>query len=192
MLRELLVTSLGLVSVPLASQASPPPPRVASLHADAAPRPDDAAGASVGELSARGTRHGGLELGLGSVLLATAGALVGVGVREFMRAREHVEFCRLQAQIVELDDTEGIDPCVFDPPPLGFAAAGLSWGFSIPLFVGAGMLIERGVRVRRDARAWRARSGERSSRLGPRWSLSPWWNVRARQHSGGASLSVRF
>lgn len=133
----------------------------------------------IGELSQQGTRRGGVEIGLGVLLTGSAAGLIAFGSLQLIRAREHVEFCQRGVTIIdELDDDSGIDPCVFDPPPLGFASAGLSWGFSIPLLVGGGMLFARARRVIADARAY--------ERL--HVSVVPWWQ----RDGGGATLSLRF
>jgi hypothetical protein len=126
-----------------------------------------------------GTRRGGVEIGLGVLLTGTAGGLIAFGTVQLIRAREHVEFCRQGVTVIdELDSGGGIDPCVFDPPPLGFASAGLSWGFSIPLLVGGGMLFARAGRVIADARA--------HERL--HVTVVPWWQ----RDGGGATLALRF
>jgi hypothetical protein len=142
-------------------------------------KPDDEE-LEVGELSEQGTRRGGLEIGLGVLLTGTAGGLIAFGTVQFIRAREHIEFCRQDPQYIdELDtDSGGIDPCVFDPPPLGFASAGLSWGLSIPLAVGAGMLFARARRLLADAR--------RYERL--QVTFVPWWQ----RDGGGGALTLRF
>jgi hypothetical protein len=134
----------------------------------------------IGELSQRGTRRGGVEIGLGVLLSGTAIGLVAFGTLQFLRAREHIAYCnRGVTYIDELQtDSGGIDPCVFDPPPLGFASAGLSWGFSIPLLVGGGLLFARARRINADAKAY-----ERIQ-----LSAAPWWQ----REGGGASLSLRF
>lgn len=134
-------------------------------------------GPPIGTLSEQGTRRGALEFGVASVLTATAIGLAAFGTVQFIRAREHVIFCNESLLINENGNT-GIDPCVFDPPPLGFASAGLSWGLSLPLLVGAGLLFTRGAEVLMDAR--------RHDRA--QLSLRPWWRKRA----GGASLTLRF
>ncbi len=147
---------------------------MASPSEQAEPEPDP------GELSQEGTRRGGVELGLGVVLSGAAVGLIAFGTAQFIRAREHVEFC--QQEPTYINDTQessgGIDPCRFDPPPLGFASAGLSWGFSIPLLVGGGMLFARARRVIADARAF--------DRM--QVTLSPYWQ----RDGGGASLALRF
>jgi hypothetical protein len=126
------------------------------------------------------TSRGELELGLGVLLTGTAAGLVAFGSVQFVRAREHVEFCDADPIFIdELDESEGIDPCVFDPPSLGFASAGLSWGFSAALLVGAGLLLARGVRLQAGAR--------RADRALARLSFSPWWRA-----GGGATLRWHF
>lgn len=127
----------------------------------------------VGTLSQGGTRRGGLEFGIGAVLTATAGGLIGFGAQQFVRARQHALFCDGGGS------SSGIDPCTFDPPPLGYASAGLSWGFSAALLVGGALLFARGARVRADARA--------HARL--RVSVVPWWSGHL---GGGASVGMRF
>lgn len=163
-----LALTLALPQVALAS------PRESKTLEEPEPEPE------VGELSQQGTRRGGLEIGLGVLMTGTAGGLIAFGVVQFIRAREHVEFCG--AEPIYIDEIQnpggGIDPCRFDPPPLGFASAGLSWGFSIPLLVGSGLLFARAHRMIDDARAF-----ERMQ-----VTLSPWWQ----RDGGGASLALRF
>jgi hypothetical protein len=123
--------------------------------------------------------RGELELGLGVLLTGTAVGLIAFGTVQLVRAREHVEFCNAEPiYIDERAEPDGIDPCMFDPPSLGFASAGLSWGFSAALLVGAGLLLARGGRLQAAARG-------KQRRL----SLSPWWNGG---NGGGATLRWRF
>ena len=162
---------LGLL-IPQTAIAQAPQQREREREREPAPE--------IGELSQQGTRRGGVEIGLGVLLTGTAGGLIAFGTVQLIRAREHVEFCHLGPTVItERSSTGGgIDPCIFDPPPLGFASAGLSWGLSIPLLVGSGMLFARARRVIADARAYQ--------RL--QVTVVPWW-----QHSaGGATLALRF
>jgi hypothetical protein len=124
------------------------------------------------------TSRAGVEIGLGVLLTGTAGGLIAFGTVQFIRAREHVEFCRQGVTIIDEVDSGGIDPCTFDPPPLGFASAGLSWGLSIPLLVGGGLLFARARRTIADARA--------QERL--HVTVVPWWQ----RDAGGATLMLRF
>lgn len=168
-LAGLLVAGLALPGVAI---AGPPTDRAEG------PNPRTAEPAPVGTLSQQGTRRGALELGIGVMLTGAAAGLIGFGTQQFIRAQAHLEFCSDGAVIINELNPPGIDPCVFDPPPLGFASAGLSWGFSLPLLVGAGMLFARGGRLASDARRYNH----------TKLSVSPWWQ----QRGAGASLTLRF
>jgi hypothetical protein len=174
--RVLSAVLIAALAVPQAAIAAPPEGPAEAEDEDDAKAKDD----PVGTLSQQGTRRGALELGLGVVLTGTAAGLVAFGAVQYVRAREHVEFCNREPTLIDevQDSSKGIDPCVFDPPSLGFASAGLSWTFSAALLVGAGLLFARGARVLADAR--------RYDRL--QLSLSPWWQ----RGGGGASLALRF
>ncbi|PRQ08492.1 hypothetical protein [Enhygromyxa salina] len=166
------IVAAGL-ALPSVAIAAPPVegPRAAADADEPDPSP-------VGTLSQQGTRQGVLELGIGVLLTGAGAGLIGFGTQQFIRAREHVEYCRGAAPIIDESGPTGIDPCMFDPPPLGFASAGLSWGFSLPLLVGAGMLFARGARIAGDARRYQR----------TKLSLSPWWQRRG----AGASVVMRF
>jgi hypothetical protein len=140
--------------------------------------PQAAAAAPPAAPSAAPSERGTLEFGLGAVMTGTAGGLIGFGVVQLIRAREHVEFCRRSAMVISEDEPGGINPCVFDPPALGFASAGLAWGFSIPLLVGAGLLFVRATKLLRDARRFD----------GARLSGAPW----AGRRGAGVGLGWRF
>lgn len=169
-----LVTSLVL---PSGALASPPQDRVEGPRAGAS-APSRAEPEPVGTLSQQGTHRGVLELGIGVLLTGAGAGLIGFGTTQFIRARDRIEYCSSAAVIIDEFNQPGIDPCVFDPPPLGFASAGLSWGFSLPLLVGAGMLFARGARLASDARRYNHTT----------LSVSPWWQRRG----AGASVTLRF
>jgi hypothetical protein len=158
------------------SKAEGPPAPAVDPELRARPELSDAP--VIGELSEQGTRRGALEFGVASVMAGAGLGLIAWGTVELFRTRRHAEFCEAAGA------GEGIDPCVFDPPPLGWAAVGLSYGFSIPLLVGSGLLYARGVRVLRDARRYRAEQGAVASRL----QLGAWWSA----NSGGGRLRLRF
>jgi hypothetical protein len=169
------VAGLGLPRVAWAG-----PGASASNVESASPEPPRVEGPSVASPKPRGE----LEIGLGVLLTGTAAGLIAFGSVQLVRAREHVEFCQAEPPYIdELGDASGIDPCVFDPPSLGFASAGLSWGFSAALLVGAGLLLARGVRLQAGAR----RADRAGRELARRLSFSPWWRA-----GGGATLSWRF
>jgi hypothetical protein len=119
---------------------------------------------------AEGTRRGELEFGLASVMMGVGLGLIAFGSIELVRTREHQRFCNAG------NGGSGIDSCLFDPPQLGYAAVGLSWGFSAPLLIGSGLLFARGARVLASAR--------RQSQS----SIAPWWN----RTGGGVSWTLRF
>jgi hypothetical protein len=176
LLTPVLIASLALPQIATAAPPEgPPPPPSEDQDAD-----EDA---PVGELSRQGERRGAIELGIASLLTGTAIGLAAFGTVQFSRARKHVDFCKpKEPEYIydgdTTDDPTGIDPCVFDPPPLGFASAGLSWGFSAILLTGAGLLFARGARILGDARRW--------DRM--QLTASPWW----RRDGGGASFTLRF
>lgn len=183
MLATILVAGsiAGLASPPVAL-ASVPSPSGPSRSVDGSNiEGPNIEGSNVAAPSARGE----LELGLGVLLTGTAAGLIAFGSVQFVRAREHVEFCETDPIFIdELNQpSSGIDPCTFDPPSLGFASAGLSWGFSAALLVGAGLLLARGVRLQSVARRGRRDGREQALRL----SISPWWRA-----GGGATLRWRF
>jgi hypothetical protein len=167
----LLAGSIAGLAQPQVAIAAPP----SSVEAPSV-APPSVAPPSVAPPSVAPKSRGELELGLGVLLTGTAAGLIAFGSVQLVRARAHVEFCNAEPiYIDERNESSGIDPCVFDPPSLGFASAGLSWGFSAALLVGAGLLLARGGRLQASAR--------RSDRL----SVSPWWG-----RGGGATLGVRF
>jgi hypothetical protein len=168
------------LAAPASSSASSTPSEGPSIDGQSV------GGPSIGASSEPPKSRGELELGLGVLLTGTAAGLIAFGSVQLIRAREHVEFCRPDPPIFidELDEPSGgIDPCMFDPPALGFASAGLSWGFSAALLVGAGLLLARGARLQAGAR----RADRDGRKLASRLSVSPW--LRA---GGGATLSWRF
>lgn len=124
----------------------------------------------VGVLSEGGTDRGVLELGLGSVTLATAAGLIAVGSVQIVRGLDKEEACSTFDRPAD---------CDLDPPALNFAAAGLSFGVMIPLIVAGSLWLRKGILINRDWRAVRAAE-----------SLS--FNVRANGRSFGLGVSGRF
>ncbi len=147
---------------------------LASASAASAAPPTPAAPNQTGR--AEGTPRGELEFGLASVLVGVGLGLIAVGSIELVRTREHQRTCNAGTG----NPGSGIDPCLVDPPGLGYAAVGLAWGFSVPVLVGSGLLFARGARVLREAR----RRDARVARSG----IGPWWN----RTGAGVSLTLRF
>jgi hypothetical protein len=183
MARALTVALLVCLAWPTRAEAGPP------REAKADPPP-------VGVISQAGTRRGGLEFGLAALLTGTSGALLGFGVSQYLQARAQAGFCAAGG------GSSGIDPCTFDSPQLGYASAGLSWGFSALSLVGAGLLFARGARISpRNAKRARTQAEGRvrsvstgvktihaDARAYARLQLSVFGDVR----SGGATVILRF
>ncbi|MFV8750550.1 hypothetical protein ACNOYE_08350 [Nannocystaceae bacterium ST9] len=157
----LVALPLALTGAPTQAHAAPPSERRAKRSKSPPP---------VGELSRQATRHGELEFGLASVMVGVGLGLVAFGSIELVRTREHQRFCNNGY------GGSGIDPCVFDPPALGYAAVGLSWAIAVPVLIGSGLLFARGASVRSDARRF------------ARTSVAPWWH----RTGGGVSFTLRF
>lgn len=101
----------------------------------------------VGVLSEGGTDRGVLELGLGSVTLATAVGLIAVGSVQIARGLDKQEAC------------SGFDrpaDCELDPPALNFTAAGLSFGVMVPLVIAGSLWLRKGIMIHRDWQAVKA------------------------------------
>jgi len=127
--------------------------------------------------SEAGSRRGILELTLGSVVGATAGALVGRGAWEIVRARRIEETCATGTGTA-------IECSFISPGRQGRIAAGLSFGFAGVLGLASGFLLARGVRIHRDYVEWTRKNGR--AQLGVRG----WASVQ--QPSAGVSLRIRF
>lgn len=91
-------------------------------------------------------RDGIVEISLGSVALGAGAALVAWGGVELARGLEQQRRC------AEPDAFDVAD-CTTDPASFDFAASGLAFGFSVPVFVAGGFLLAKGVRARREARS---------------------------------------
>lgn len=109
------------------------------------PGPVEPEGPVVGELSEGGTDSGVLVIGLASVTLATAGALIAFGAIQIQRGRDKQEVC---------DIDPALNECQIDRPVVRFASAGLSFGLSVPVAVAGALWMRKGVRIRRDYKAF--------------------------------------
>lgn len=119
-----------------------------------------------------GTENGTFEFVLGSVAAVITGAVVGRGVWELTQIEELRKDCANGA--VDLDcgtANEGRGNQI---------AAGLSFGFAVPMAVATGFLFARGARTRRDQQAWHAQH--------PEVSLRP----SVSRRGGGLALQLRF
>ena len=163
----------------------------ASLGAAPPPRAEGPSPALVGELSSQGTDRGALELGLGSVAVGVTAALIAHGIYQIFEGQRKEEICRGFAS----DPPE----CAFDGPNLRYAGAGLSFAFAVPVAVGAGLFLRKGVRINRDYKAYRALEGAtQDSEQEARWVPRVWVagaTARARRGDrgpGGMRVGVRL
>jgi hypothetical protein len=104
-------------------------------------------------MSRGGERRGGIEIALGSLALGLSVALIARGGWEVANARRLDRHCSANP-----DDLECI--ALGDPVIGAKVAAGLSFGFAIPVAIGGGFLLAHGLRVRRDWKAWHQRQHE--------------------------------
>ena len=104
------------------------------------------------DLSQGGERRGITEIVLGSLTGATAVALIGRGIWEITVGQKVKREC-------ESADTVDIACERPNPGNGGFIAAGLSFGLVVPFGVASGLLINRGVKVNRAYKAWKAKQG---------------------------------
>lgn len=125
------------------------------------------------DLSLGGERRGGIELALGSITAVLAAVLIARGAWEAVNAKRAKERCSNGVS----DPDCGI---VLEPGRAASIAAGLSFGFAVPIAVASGFLFRRGVRIRRDYLRFVAHQKA--------VSISPWGNA----YGGGVSLRLKF
>lgn len=138
------------------------------------PRQPPAAGATASE-------RGDVELGLGVVTTAAAGLLLGLGSYEAWRAVQLRRYCQREPGFLDFSNF------VYCTTPLGGNAvtaravsSALSFAFAVPIAVGGGFLLRRGVVARR---AWKAAQPLNNM------SLRTWSDG---QRGGGLLLDLRF
>lgn len=123
--------------------------------------------------SEAGTRRGAIEFTLGGVAVALFGVLIGRGAWEVVEGRELERDCA-NGTAMDLQ-------CDFANPSRGhYVAAGLSFGFAVPMAIAAGFLFAHGARINRDYKAWQVEQR--------RVTLMP----SASRRSGGLTLQLRF
>ena len=104
------------------------------------------------DLSKGGERRGVTEFVLGGLTGATALALIGRGIWEITVGRK----VKRQCESGEIIDVACERP---NPGNGGFVAAGLSFALVVPFGVASGLLINRGVKVNKAYKAWKAKEG---------------------------------
>ena len=122
-----------------------------------------------------GTQRGGLEFALGSITAVLAGVLIGRGAWEVQNAQRIENLCNEDASNPNCSGILGARPW-----RMSRVAAGLSFGFAVPIAIASGFLFRRGVRINRAWKAWHAQ--ERAV------AVSPWGD----RTGAGVGLSLRF
>jgi len=125
--------------------------------------------------------RGDIEIVLGAVTTAVAATLLVLGSFGARQAATLRDICRgRQDFITELPDSRCVDPTGFDPVVAATVSSALAFTFAVPIAVGGGFLLRKGVRMRR---AYHREQG--AARL----SLRPWIEG---QRGAGLGLSLRF
>jgi hypothetical protein len=127
------------------------------------------------DFSEAGTRRGAIEFTLGSAAVVVFGVLIGRGAWELAQGQKLERTCA--------DGTAAELQCTLsDPPSRGNKiAAGLSFGFAVPMAIAAGFLFAHGARIHRDYKAFK-----RNEQV--RLQLVP----VAGRRGGGVGLRLRF
>jgi hypothetical protein len=102
------------------------------------------------DFSEGGTRRGAIEFSLGAVTAVLFGVLIGRGAWEIVQGQKLDRGCA--------DGTAMDLQCEFTNPPSrgNRVAAGLSFGFAVPMAIATGFLFAHGARVHRDYKEWQA------------------------------------
>ena len=138
------------------------------------------------DLSRRGQDRGDVEIALGAVTTAVATTLVILGAVGIQRTVALGAYCGQPPNYIDerpggQRDAACSDPLGIDPVVAGAVSSGLAIAFAVPIAVGGGFLLRKGVRMRRD---YKAREDVRKS-----MSLRPWLDG---QRGGGLGLAFKF
>lgn len=127
-----------------------------------------------GDVSRAGRDRGDVEIALGAVTIAVATTLVVLGSVSVARALALRSTCAAETAI---EPPECEDPLGLSPVTGGLVSGGLALAFAVPIAAGGGVLLRKGVRMRREF----------MRRQGPKnLSLRPWLDGR------GAGLGLGF
>ena len=123
-----------------------------------------------------GQDRGDVEIALGAVVTGVAATLVVLGAFSFYRGQELQRYCA-QAPLTDFSQ-RCTDPLGFDPVRGARISGGLAFALAVPIAAGGGLLLRKGIRMRRE---WQR------ERRGPSGlSLRPWL---MRQPSSSSSSS---
>lgn len=129
-----------------------------------------------GDVSRAGRDRGDVEIALGAVTIAVATTLVVLGSVGLYRALALRSTCAAESAI---EPPECVDPLGLNPVTGGLVSGSLALAFAVPIAAGGGVLLRKGVRMRRE---FMRRQGPKSL------SLRPWIDGR----HGGAGLGLGF
>ncbi len=167
-----LFVGLLVGASPIQALAAAKPYRVAPDKAGGKQRRADR---RAKDFSEAGTKRGNLEFGLGSVAAAVTLAVIGRGIWELTQISEIRRQCADGASDLACgggDEGRG-----------NRIAAGLSFGFAVPLGLATGWLFARALRTRRDHRRWHLEHPDAA-----RLMLRP----AASRRGAGLALRLRF
>ncbi len=135
-----------------------------------------------------GRDRGDIELGLGVVTSAVAATLVVLGAVSAAKAAYIRSYCSANpGVIIEIQPPEYqatcVDPLGFDPFRTATVSAALSFVFAVPIAAGGGMLLRKGVKMRRAYMQLQAIEARQMA-------LRPWFG--GLRGGAGLSFSLRF
>lgn len=147
------------------------------------------------DVSPTGRDRGDIEIGLGTVTTAVAVTLVVLGAVSAARASYIRGYCSDDTgPVTEIPSPEYestcMDPLGFDPFKTATVSAALSFAFAVPIAAGGGVLLRKGVKMRR---AYMQQQAIEQRKL----SLRPWFggppgSPFAGSRGAGLSFSLRF
>ncbi len=142
-----LLAAALCVAMPDVTWAKPKPNRVTPPKKK---RKDRIAEREARDWSEGGTRRGAIEFTLGGAAVVVFGVLVGRGAWEIVKGQQLDRECA--------NGTSQELQCELTSPPSrgNRVAAGLSFGFAVPMAIAAGFLFAHGARIHRDYEAWKA------------------------------------
>lgn len=150
--------------------------------------PDSRGARTSRDVSPTGRDRGDIEIALGAVTTAVAATLVVLGAVSAAKAAYIRGYCSDDSGVItELPVPEReatcTDPLGFDPFKTATVSAVLSFAFAVPIAAGGGVLLRKGVKMRR---AYMQMQQNERRQL----SLRPW--LGGPRGGAGLSLSLRF
>lgn len=157
--------------------------------------PDTRGAGTSRDVSPPGSDRGDIEIALGVVTTAVATTLVVLGAVSAAKAAYIRGYCSAEPDVItEIPSPEYestcVDPLGFDPFRTATVSAALSFAFAVPIAAGGGVLLRKGVKMRRAFMQQRALE-KRQLSLRP-WFGGPPGGPLAGARGAGLSLSLRF